>query len=55
MKKQILILFIFCLFIIPLFESVLSRADEPTPPNQPTSGPGGSDYIHEGLKESRYK
>jgi len=55
MKKQILILFIFCLFIIPLFESVLSRADEPTPPNQPTSGPGGSDYIHEGVKESRYK
>lgn len=41
--------------MIPLIDSVLARVDEPTPPNQPTSGPGGSDYSHNGVRESRYK
>ncbi len=55
MKKQILILCIFCLFITPFFGSVLSRSNEPTPPNQPINGPGGSDYLYGSVKESRYK
>ena len=28
--------------------------DEPTQPEQPTSGPGGSDYSHLGVRKSRY-
>jgi predicted esterase len=53
MKKQILVFFEVCLFLVPF--TVLAQADEPTPPNQPSSGPGGSDYSHDGVKESRYK
>ncbi|MCJ7571694.1 MAG: alpha/beta hydrolase [Candidatus Thermoplasmatota archaeon] len=55
MKKQILVFFVTFLFVIPLIGSVSARTDEPTPPDQPTSGPGGSDYLHDGVKESRYK
>jgi len=28
--------------------------DDPTPPNQPISGPGGSDYIHNSVINNRY-
>jgi len=55
MKKQMLILCIICLLITPLIDSVLAKVDEPTPPTQPTSGPGGSDYSHATVKQSRYK
>jgi pimeloyl-ACP methyl ester carboxylesterase len=55
MKKQMLVFFILGLFMIPLIGSVVTRADEPTPPNQPPSDPGGSDYSHDGVIESRYK
>ena len=55
MKKQILVFFVTCLFVLPLIGSVLARADEPIPPDQPTIGPGGSDYLHNSVKESRYK
>jgi len=54
MKKQILILFLIFLLIIPLVGSVLAKVDEPTPPTQPSSGPGGSDYSHASVIISRY-
>lgn len=28
--------------------------EPPTPPQQPTDGPGGSNYSHDGMKQSRY-
>jgi hypothetical protein len=28
--------------------------DDPKPPNQPISGPGGSDYSHENVRKTRY-
>ena len=31
-----------------------SSTDEPTPPDQPTDGPGGSNYSHYGVRKSRY-
>ncbi len=55
MKKQILVLFIFFLFITSSIGSVLSTADIPSPPNQPSSGPGGSDYLHDSVKKYKYK
>jgi len=36
-------------------ESLIARADDPTPPDQPPSGPGGSDYVHNGVIKTRYK
>lgn len=32
-----------------------SSPGEPTPPDQPTSGPGGSNYSHYGVRKTRYK
>ena len=55
LKKQILVLFIICFFMTSFIGSVLSKSDNPTPPNQPSSGPGGSDYVHDDVKEYRYK
>lgn len=55
MKKQMSVFFIVGLFMIPLIGSVVTRANEPTPPNQPPSGPGGSDYSYDDVKESKYK
>lgn len=55
MKKQLLVFLALFLLIIPLVDSVLARVDEPTPPNQPSSGPGGSNYSHAAVKESKYK
>lgn len=54
MKKQILVFFVICLFMISFINSVLARFDEPTPPNQPTSGPGGSNYSHSSVKKTSY-
>lgn len=31
-----------------------SSTDEPTPPDQPTDGPGGSNYSHYGVRKTRY-
>ena len=57
--------FIICLLlgslgINPLCQANLSneqtsiRFDPPTPPQQPPTGPGGLNYTHAGIKESRY-
>jgi acetyl esterase/lipase len=54
MKKQLLFLFVTCLLAIPLTGSVLARADGPTPPGQPSNGPGGSNYSHAGVIVHRY-
>jgi pimeloyl-ACP methyl ester carboxylesterase len=32
-----------------------SSTDEPTPPDQPTDGPGGSNYSHYGVRKTRYR
>jgi len=32
----------------------ISYLDDPTPPKQPTDGPGGSNYSHFGVRKSRY-
>jgi hypothetical protein len=55
MKKQIFILFIICLLLILSIQTIVAKGDEPTPPNQPTSGPGGSDYTHNKVIKTRYK
>ena len=65
MKKRILILGTQFLFIVLLLNpmvicynvKILDKElnGDPTPPDQPTSGPGGSDYSHAGVKKSKYK
>ena len=54
MKKYLLSLIIICVILLPNAGSVLNTT-EPTPPSQPTSGPGGSDYIHGGVQKKSYK
>ena len=54
MKKQILILFVICLLITLFSESIIAKLEDPTPPDQPTSGPGGSDYTHNAVISNRY-
>jgi len=56
MKKHLFIialLFTF-LLILPLTSSAIIALDDPTQPEQPTSGPGGSDYPHHGVEKYRY-
>jgi len=53
MKKQILILFVICLLMTLFTEPIIAKED-PTPPGQPPSGPGGSDYAHNGVIKTRY-
>ncbi len=55
MKKQILILFVIFLLMTLYSEPLIAKLEDPTPPNQPTSGPGGSDYTHSGVITTRYK
>lgn len=56
MKKRLLIIAILfvCILILPVASSGIRILDEPTQPNQPTSGPGGSDYTHHGVRKFRY-
>jgi hypothetical protein len=54
MKKYMLLFIIGML----LFSSTIPASvsfDGPTPPDQPTSGPGSNDYSHNGYEKSRYK
>jgi dienelactone hydrolase len=53
MKKIIIALLFIGIFILPI-ASAFRTLDEPTQPDQPTSGPGGSDYLHFGVRKSRY-
>jgi len=55
MKTFMIVIFVACMFFIPLASPVFVALDEPTQPDQPTSGPGGSDYSHAGVKKSKYK
>jgi dienelactone hydrolase len=55
MKKYLLLLIVIGIIILPNAGSVVATSNGPTPPSQPTSGPGGSDYSHEGLQKSSYK
>lgn len=42
-------------FLILLYSTVFSiAAEKPTPPPQPAQGPGGSDYHHAAVRESKY-
>ena len=55
MKKQILVLFVVCLLAMLSIVTIVAKADDPTPPDQPFSGPGGSDYLHNEVIKNRYK
>lgn len=55
MKRYLLSLIVAGILFLPNAGSVVTTLNGPTPPNQPTSGPGGSDYSHEGVQKSRYK
>lgn len=55
MKKYLLVLFLVFVIILPSTSSIIIESNGPIPPGQPTSGPGGSDYQHEGVQKSRYK
>jgi hypothetical protein len=60
MKKiLVFLLFIFFLLINPLSQGdIISFGegflDKPTPPDQPNSGPGGSDYKHKSVRKTHY-
>lgn len=45
-----IILLFLCITVQPTL-----ALDEPTPPNQPLSGPGGSEYSHDTVRKTRYK
>jgi len=55
MKKQTLVLFVTCLLITLFIETVVVKADDPTPPDQPISGPGGLEYSHNKVIKNKYK
>jgi hypothetical protein len=55
MIKKIIIFIVIGLFIFPISESIYANADGPTQPDQPTTGPGGSDYSHSIVIKTRYK
>jgi len=54
MRKIIIVLLFVSILILPVASSAFRTLDEPTQPDQPTSGPGGSDYPHLGVRKSRY-
>ena len=54
MIKKIILIFVVSLFILPLIGSVPAISDEAKQPDQPTSGPGGSDYSHKFVIKTRY-
>jgi dienelactone hydrolase len=61
MKGNFIPVGILCLLLVLSIGPVLcgsspltNHLDEPTPPQQPLDGPGGSNYSHAGYRESRY-
>lgn len=69
MKKNFLLNHITCIIVIVFFTALLMEPccqgikpheleltilDPPTPPLQPPDGPGGSNYTHRGVRQSRY-
>jgi dienelactone hydrolase len=56
MKKRLLIisLLLVSILILPFTSSAIITLGDPSQPEQPTSGPGGSDYKHHSVKKFRY-
>jgi Cutinase len=61
MRKNLVSLGIICLLLFLCQEPLLSGSPNltdnlygPTPPLQPSDGPGGSNYSHNGIRQSRY-
>ena len=54
MRKIVVSLLFIIMLTLPLATSAIKTLDEPIQPDQPTSGPGGSDYPHFGVRKSRY-
>jgi len=54
MKKIIIILLSTIILIQPISSYASITSDEPTQPNQPSDGPGGSNYSHGCVKQTRY-
>ena len=55
MRKIIIIFLFVSILILPLASSAFRTLDEPTQPDQPISGPGGSEYSHDTVRKTRYK
>jgi hypothetical protein len=55
MIKKLTIIIIIGAIIFPTFGSITASLDEPTQPEQPTTGPGSSDYSHSFVIKTRYK
>jgi len=55
MIKKVIIISITIFLILPAFESISARLDEPTQPEQPITGPGSSDYSHSFVIKTIYK
>ena len=55
MIKKVMILFVASMLLLPLVGSISATLDEPTPPDQPSSGPGGTEYSHRFVIKTRYK
>ena len=55
MIKIAVVLFVASILILSLFGSVSATLEEPTPPDQPTIGPGGSNYSHNLVIKTKYK
>ena len=55
MIKIAVVLFVASILILSLFGSVSATLEEPTPPDQPTIGPGGSNYSHNLVIKTRHK
>ena len=43
------------IMFLMLTGSLSTCLDEPAPPDQPSNGPGSSDYLHYGVRKTRYK
>ena len=54
MKKYRIVIFVTCMFVILLASPILVALNGPTPPDQPPTGPGGSDYAHDSVRETKY-
>jgi hypothetical protein len=53
MKKYLLLILVSIIILQNIGSAI--KTTEPAPPDQPISGPGGSDYSHAGVKKSSYK
>jgi len=54
LRKKSFVFFVAILLMLPIGALVQASVDDPTPPDQPSSGPGGSNYSHYGVRKSKY-